>query len=472
MKKNIYNDLLKNKKEIFFKNINNKSKLIALNIKENFVGNNKYFPADSKEWKNKIYHYNYNFIKNSFIFKNQYINKLIKSYFSLRLKKNVLKEKYISRRKKRLTLKRVFISKPEIQYNNSKLLTITIYIFNTEILFFFKKLKLVFRYLKKLNRISKLIRKPKKFNAALKKRKFKLFLKRNKRNSIFIIYNFFQKLKKLFYYINIPINNKYTYNYILKKFTKYLLHRELFLIRKYKFNLNIFNHLKFSQTFLTTLSSIIKELYMYKNINIEFNIVNLRSIIMNTDIFTEYLKFKLKRRRVRVLRALNFITAKMKLPRLNWVKEKTRIVNNINRDKLENIYPNLNINSIINKKYNLSKLLKKLYTKTFYYKKFSINKYLYTFFIKKKNIIIDSIKYKHLRGVKLEANGRLTRRYRAEKAIHKLKLKGGLKNIDSSFKGLSNINFRGYMNSNIEYSTKISKRRVGAFAIKGWISGI
>jgi hypothetical protein len=34
---------------IFFKNINNKYKLVPLNTRENFVGETKYYPAASKE---------------------------------------------------------------------------------------------------------------------------------------------------------------------------------------------------------------------------------------------------------------------------------------------------------------------------------------------------------------------------------------------------------------------------------------
>jgi hypothetical protein len=74
-------------------------------------------------------------------------------------------------------------------------------------------------------------------------------------------------------------------------------------------------------------------------------------------------------------------------------------------------------------------------------------------------------------GVRLEAKGRLTKRYRADRAILKIRWKGGLKNIDSSYKGLSAVNLRGYMKPNMEYSLYTTKRRIGAFAIKGWVSG-
>jgi hypothetical protein len=74
-------------------------------------------------------------------------------------------------------------------------------------------------------------------------------------------------------------------------------------------------------------------------------------------------------------------------------------------------------------------------------------------------------------GIRLEAKGRLSKRYRADRAVFKVRWKGGLKNIDSSYKGLSSINMRGYAKSNVDYSLFTSKRRIGAFAVKGWVSG-
>jgi hypothetical protein len=74
-------------------------------------------------------------------------------------------------------------------------------------------------------------------------------------------------------------------------------------------------------------------------------------------------------------------------------------------------------------------------------------------------------------GIRLEVKGRLTRRYRADRAIYKLFWKGGLKNIDSSYRRISSVLFRGYLNSNTSYSMSKSKRRIGSFAVKGWISG-
>jgi hypothetical protein len=74
-------------------------------------------------------------------------------------------------------------------------------------------------------------------------------------------------------------------------------------------------------------------------------------------------------------------------------------------------------------------------------------------------------------GIRLEAKGRLTKRYRADRALFKINWKGGLKNIDSSYKRLPSVNLRGYLEPNLEYSIFTSKRHIGAFAVKGWISG-
>ena len=57
--------------------------------------------------------------------------------------------------------------------------------------------------------------------------------------------------------------------------------------------------------------------------------------------------------------------------------------------------------------------------------------------------MFNSIRYKNMGGIRLEIRGRLTRRYRADRALYKLKWKGGLKNIESSFNKLSSVLYRG-----------------------------
>jgi hypothetical protein len=74
-------------------------------------------------------------------------------------------------------------------------------------------------------------------------------------------------------------------------------------------------------------------------------------------------------------------------------------------------------------------------------------------------------------GIRLEAKGRLTRRFTASRSVFKIKWKGSLKNIDSSYRGLSSVILRGHIKSNVQYSIVNSKTRNGAFGLKGWISG-
>ena len=49
------------------------------------------------------------------------------------------------------------------------------------------------------------------------------------------------------------------------------------------------------------------------------------------------------------------------------------------------------------------------------------------------------LKYKDITGFRLEAKGRLTRRYTASRSVTKFRYKGNLLNIDSSYRGLSTV---------------------------------
>jgi hypothetical protein len=73
-------------------------------------------------------------------------------------------------------------------------------------------------------------------------------------------------------------------------------------------------------------------------------------------------------------------------------------------------------------------------------------------------------------GVRLEAKGRLTRRFTASRSVFKVKWKGSIKNLDSSYKKLTSVILRGHVKSNVQYTVINSKTRNGAFGLKGWIS--
>ena len=410
---------------IFNKLIKNNSKLIPFNVKINYTGETKYFPPFSKEWKNSIYVFNFNNLKNLPLY-NININRLVKTYFNLYFNPKFINNKFTSPRAKRLSLNKIFVSKAEIKHTNSKAI-ISIYTYNRE-----KRV-----LLKKIRKIKK------------------LFYKR----ILSLLYN----SDKLYLGKNI--------NTIRLKTIFTLLHKELILFRRFKLKLSL-NKYKFEEKFLFKLSKLISNFY---NKKVEFNLINMKSIILNSDFFTKILSLKLKNRKANIIRLMNIILNKVKFPEVNRVREKSRIIKNVNFDYIENKYKNLALNYIILRegKFKLDKILNSLYynlvsksvggwTQGRTYPRLADKLY---------EIIFHSIKYKNMGGIRLEIKGRLTKRYRADRALFKVKWKGGLKNIDSSYKGLSSVNLRGFIKPNVEYSIYTSKRRIGAFAVKGWISG-
>jgi hypothetical protein len=86
------------------------------------------------------------------------------------------------------------------------------------------------------------------------------------------------------------LKNKEFLGDFVNKTIKALLHKELKTLRKYKLRLNL-NQYKFEEKLLYKLSNIIGT-YFY-NKRVEFNIVNMKSIILNSDIFTKILAHKL-----------------------------------------------------------------------------------------------------------------------------------------------------------------------------------
>lgn len=451
---------LKKNNNIFIKNINNNYKLIPLNIKKNYVGEFKYYPAASKEWKNKVYFFNFNFLKNLPVY-DVNIHKLIINYFNMYFKNQNILRKDIPHKKKRLSIRKIFVSKPEIKHTNEKIL-ITLYVYNKIKFLFFKKFYKSKSFLKKFlfnilgTRLS-----------ILSRLKFKYLYSYFK--NILISRKNIQDKKK------IKIKLK-TFEKAFKFYVFYIIYKKYKigkLIRKYLFYYN-FNNFKFKDIFLSKLGKLISKIYKKK---VEFNIIKLKSISFHPDIFTDFLKNKIKRKNIKVLKAMSFILNRTNILKENGIKERARIIKTVNFNLLENKYRSLNLNSILNEN-NLDKILIDLY-----YNINIIDRYFYNFlknniwFINhigsffNKDIILNNIKYKNIRGIKLEIKGRISKRYRADRALFKVKRKGKLNNIDSSFKGLSSVAFRGYMDSNMEYSISSSRRHIGSFAVKGWISG-
>jgi len=87
-----------------------------------------------------------------------------------------------------------------------------------------------------------------------------------------------------------------------------------------------------------------------------------------------------------------------------------------------------------------------------------------------KNKVLNILKHKAVNGIRIEASGRLSRRFTAARSVFKLKYIGSLKNTDSSYKGFSSVILRGHFKSNLQHTKLSSKRRIGSFGIKGWIN--
>jgi hypothetical protein len=434
--------------KIFNKNLNNNVQTINLMKKVSDVGKKKYFPSYTKEWKSSIYSFNANNIKNLPI-NDLNLNKLIKSYFNLYYKNN-----NVTLVKKRKFLRRIYVSNVEIKYTNLKSI-ITLYIYNRE-RFIFKN-----HYLRKTLNLSNM----------LMKRFFSLYYKH-----LTDLYN--------------PIDNQYKDKYffstgeISKKM--YLNHKFNFLVRfvdlinlykkkiwsivllnsfveynnqwkKYHLVYNL-NKYKFNKLFLLPkLSNILTKIIGKK---IEYNFINLKSLVYNTDIFTHALALKISKDKKSYRKNMSTILNRAKLPIVNTIQERS-IVKSM--DPLLEKFKDLKLisNLSADKSTNIDGVLKNIHSIS----ETGDNS------LEVKEKVFNSIKYKNMGGIRLEISGRLTPRYRADRSVHSLRLKGGLKNIDSSYKGMTTVLFRGNTNSNTSYSMFVSKRRIGAFAVKGWISG-
>jgi hypothetical protein len=129
------------------------------------------------------------------------------------------------------------------------------------------------------------------------------------------------------------------YKYFILRLKK-ILHEYLMIIRRYKLRLNV-NKYKFEEVYILKLSTIISR-YFNHGLNltrrIEFNIINLKSIAHHTDIFTQLLKKKLRPRNPRMLRNMRFMLNKAKIPVLNSIQERSRVIKSLDMSLLENRY--------------------------------------------------------------------------------------------------------------------------------------
>jgi len=458
------NENLEIKPIIFNKKKNTKSKVIPLKIINNDFGQARHFPSTNMEWFNSVYAYNNNYIK-SLPVADKNLMDLVKSYFNFYFSRMILKSKRIRIRFKRLSVKKIFVGKAELKHTSSKI-TITLYVYNEEKRLLTRKIKKLTRPLLfptlplsfKLNSDESLTA-----NRSLSLKEKLSLVKAEHSHLVKLVENenllVFNKNSGSFDRFNTSL-----YNDLRIK----VLEKELIDLTSYKLLLNL-NKAKFEESFLLKLSHLVSKLY---NKEVEFNIVNLKNFYLNSDIFTQAISLKLKNRDNKLLRVLRRSLYTVKLPNVNKVREK------YGKGKKEQLFidncKNTRINSILSKDISnndaLNQLLLDIFPQAEGLSKQEINKSIVNRSSSIDNLILNSLNYKTIAGVRLEAKGRLTRRFTAEKSVFKVKWKGGLRNIDSSYKGLSTVMLRGHAKSNVQYSMVNTKNRNGAFGVKGWIS--
>ena len=375
----------------------------------------KHFPSAIREWNNSIYVYNKNAL-NLIPSTTFTAIKLIKSFFNLynSTVERKMRTKRLLLRLRRLSLNKIFVSNGEFKHTNNKV-TITLYIFNRQkrsYLNRMKKLRFFLFYTKARNNLAKKI-------IRTSKLKILYFIKKSETTLLNIIKHN-QLIKSNGSAIDL---GKYVNNFYKKYAKKSYIYIKTFFFYK---QLMYINKVKYNYTYLKHLKNFLEKLF---NKNVEFNLVNIKRFYLNSDILSESITLKLTKNRRKMLRYMKNIRKKVKINRKNIL---------LIKPVRENIFKeSINIDN------NLTK----------------------------KNLVFSALKYKDVTGFRLEARGRLTRRYTASRSVTKIRYKGNLLNMDSSHRGLSTILLKGNLRSNLQYTKLKSKTRIGSFGIKGWVSG-
>lgn len=389
------------------------------NIEEN-LKYNKYFVPGESEWHNNIYSYNKNYIKSLPSIDNK-VSELIKSYFNYYMSEQDTQDKKsfnAQLKLKRLSVNKIFVSNVQVKHTNSKVFVI-LHTYNEEE-----------RYLKNTLKIDP--------NFKIKEGKMgliEIYLKKINliKSKVLSISKYVEQKNILFNRgdSDTVIQNK---SQIYKSFVDHLLDKYL---NKEMLNINYLqklylNRSKFMHSNLLYLNNIISMLYGKQ---VEFNIVNLKYLHLNSDLLLESVALKLNNRQNKLIRTLKTCLSMVELP-------------NYNR---------YTINYNMKSDYKGSQdTLQQFLTRRI--------------FVNDNYKIINFIRHKTINGIRLEASGRLSKRFTASRSVFKFNYIGSLKNIRSSYTGLPSSVVRGHMKSNIQYTKISSKTRNGSFGLKGWVS--
>lgn len=228
-----------------------------------------------------------------------------------------------------------------------------------------------------------------------------LYLKKN--NSI--LTNFLLNLK-----------NKKLYN--IPRYNPWLLKNNVSVLKRlYDMTRSIsFNTCKFQNIVLTLknlgLRKYIEKIYGKKAV---IKLVDLKSIHLNSDVFSSAVALKLRDRKNKAVRILRKAILQMvRIPDLHTLITWDDTSNTMN-----------------------------------------------------KNNIVNTLKQQVVSGVRFEASGRLTRRLTAMRAVFKYRYVGSLKNLRSSLINKASTILRGCAKSNGQYTVINSKTRNGTFGLKG-----
>lgn len=402
-------------------------------------GNNKFTYANSKEWYNSIYNFKNKDMKHLPVIDNIIIE-LIRSYFNMysRIKQKNIGLRHISNKRRKILGNKTWVSRAELKHTNDKII-INLYVFN-------RKNNYLLRKLENHIKTSEFIRKNKTWfinsvkNTTLStfilkyyEKKIKSFLEKS--NSLLLDSNFLNKIM----YIHLI---KYYYTQLMKN-----IMRKEFLIMYYKQYI-IFNTLKYKNSFIVPLKRLIGKIYKKK---VVFNIVSLKNYFFNSDILTQIIATKAVNRKNKILKILRAALRKVKTP----ILKKSIIAREDKKLELQKKF-------LIKNKMELESNLDE------------VNIVLKDIFKKQnmKNIdldVVSSLKNRTIAGIRVEASGRLTKRFTAQRSIFKYKYKGTIKNIEASYKGLSSKVLRNNLDSSLQYTKLRSNNRIGAFGIKGWI---
>lgn len=393
----------------------------------------QYLPAD-KEWFNSVYAYNKNSLQLLPV-ADKIILKSIKSYFNLYSWKLERKARIprlaISSRK--LSINRILVSKPEFKHSSDKV-TITVYVYNRQRLYYLRKL-LKIRGAMFSNKLLNMVK-----EKCLKVMKKILDIKKSfaqKRNETLNENNKYKSYER-----------KYLKKLLFKCFKKEML---LMHIRQIIY----FNKSKFEKTTFLPLIKLIKNVYKKK---VEFNLVDIKYLYLNSYIFSETLVTKIINKKNIINRVLQASIDMFNLPdkdELNTLYSKRkRVLKNSKVNYLESkwLQKNTNLETVLRK--NPVNALKD----SKIHEEYMTSNVLYY------------IKHKYITGIRIELAGRFGRRRGAARSVNMFKNRGNIKNLDSSYNRSPSVLLRGYARKNVQYTKLQSKLPAGSFGLKGWVA--